>query len=269
MMCNIDIGNAFDTFAMNGSSIYAALPLDDGFLHVSRPLGANMIASPPLVGALAMLPDGSIFYSMSLTCVDILAGSVLIVNTSIYVTLGNRAPVFDMPFTLPIRLNVRENVAIGTALLQLIAVDPDPSDLLVFTVVSQTPLGRTWCSVDRSSGLVTTATDINYRQVMQISIVVKVTDSGGLYSDLTVVFSVLDVNDNDPVFTGVTGGSQGLSGVMAGSPLLVRRDEATNHALISLTASDADSDGGGGGNVTYGLVAGNERVFFEIDPVTG
>ena len=55
--------------------------------------------------------------------------------------------------------------------------------------------------IDNSSGLIRTLVMLDRESVAQYALTVRATDSGGLFSDVSVAINVLDQNDNPPQFT--------------------------------------------------------------------
>lgn len=112
---------------------------------------------------------------------------------------NDHSPVFD-----PASYNkqVREDVKIGTVLLQVSATDVD---IGLNGVVRYYVIGGDEnfdFSLDQSSGVLRVQKNLDFERVRSYSLIIQAEDSGEnkQYATTTVSISVLDVNDNTPVF---------------------------------------------------------------------
>lgn len=112
---------------------------------------------------------------------------------------NDHSPVFSPEFY---DKEVREDVDIGTTLLQVSAMDIDIglNGIVKFFVI----LGdnNSDFSLDQSSGVLRVQKSLDYERVTNYNLVIQAEDSGDdmRVSTATVSITVLDVNDNDPMF---------------------------------------------------------------------
>lgn len=164
-------------------------------------------------------------------------------------------------------LQVPENNIPGEYLGSVLAHDPDlgqngtVSYSLLPSNVSEESI-TTYVNIKPTDGAIYALRSFNYEQTKYFDFKVQAKDSGNphLESNTTVRVSVLDVNDNIPVFV---------------LPLLqndtaeihVPRNVGVGHVITTVRA--VDNDFGESGRLTYEISDGNEEHLFEIDSVTG
>lgn len=112
---------------------------------------------------------------------------------------NDHSPVFSPEFY---DKEVREDVDIGTTLLQVSATDIDIglNGIVKFFIISGDD--NSDFSLDQSSGVLRVQKSLNYERVTKYNLVIQAEDSGDnmRYSTATVSITVLDVNDNVPMF---------------------------------------------------------------------
>ena len=81
-----------------------------------------------------------------------------------------------------------------------------------------------------SGGLIQTADDIDYESVPGYSLTLTATDGGGNTGTTTIIISVTNVIDNDPVFSGLSYNASVAEGSSPGT------------SVTRITATDADID---------------------------
>ena len=114
--------------------------------------------------------------------------------------------------------------------------------------------GTTMFSVDPMTGVVSTASILNRESMTRHSFTVTITDNGETYSTASVLVSVLDENDNDPIF-------------ISSNFVTVAEGTSLGTEIIQLEA--VDKDNGGNGSVKFEIVGGNKEDTFSLDPFTG
>ena len=112
---------------------------------------------------------------------------------------NDHSPVFD---PASYSKQVREDIQIGTILLQVSATD---LDIGLNGVVRYYVIGgdnNFDFSLDQSSGILRVQKNLDYERVQSYNLIVQAKDSGenSQYTTATVSISVLDINDNKPVF---------------------------------------------------------------------
>lgn len=113
------------------------------------------------------------------------------------------------------------------------------------------PMGN--FNIDKRSGIITTATAID-REVMPSYSLVVTARSGLAYGSATVNVSVLDINDNEPIFTGDK------------DEIVIPENSAAGQEIYLARARDRDS--GMNSRITYGLSL-NPEDQFRISEATG
>ena len=151
-------------------------------------------------------------------------------------------------------VDVAEDNMPGTLVTQLVvSINPSPRQLK-YTI--ETGDNDQHFLLDSISGRLSVAGVLDYETVKNYSLLIQATDPGAtsLYARVVLNITVLDVNDNDPIF------SQNVY-------VISRRENASIGAeLIRVSANDADS--GSLGTVHYSLQS-DVNGTFAIDGVSG
>lgn len=112
-------------------------------------------------------------------------------------------------------------------------------------------------SVDESTGVITLERPLD-REVQSVyELKARASDQGSprLSSLCQVVISVLDINDNPPVFE-----HREYTATMS-------EDVAVGTQALRVHAASRDADANG--EITYSIISGNEHGMFSVDPKTG
>uniref|UniRef100_H3AQ83 FAT atypical cadherin 4 n=1 Tax=Latimeria chalumnae TaxID=7897 RepID=H3AQ83_LATCH len=159
-------------------------------------------------------------------------------------------------FTSPKLTYIQENTPIDTIVFKAQATDPDsgPNSYVEYMLLSN--LGNKF-SIGTIDGEMRLIGELDREEVCNYTLTVLATDKGKppLSSSMDVTVIVLDINDNNPVF------SQSIYEVEIGENTLTGMD------LVQVTASDADE--GTNGQIRYTIISGNTNGEFRIDSVTG
>ncbi|KAJ0179077.1 hypothetical protein K1T71_004789 [Dendrolimus kikuchii] len=155
------------------------------------------------------------------------------------------------------RVTVPELDAVGTEVLRVRATSRDAG---VNADVYYTLVGgddRDDFALDRATGALAVARPLDYERRKEYLLTVQAIDGGAPpLSDLaTVNVTVLDGNDNAPLFAQAAYGAR------------VREDAAVGARVLQLIADDADS--GANGRVAYSIARGDRDGRFAIDADTG
>lgn len=121
--------------------------------------------------------------------------------------------------------HVTENVAIGSSIMTVIASDGDVADTSLAYSLSGS--NSSHFSIT-SNGLIQTATNIDYEAVQVYSLTLTATDNANNTGTTTLIISVINAVDNDPVFS---------SSSFSAS---VSEDSIPGTSVIRVTASDDD-----------------------------
>ncbi|XP_055296378.1 protein dachsous [Sitodiplosis mosellana] len=165
----------------------------------------------------------------------------------------------------PIEIKMVENSPIGMALYNFTATDLDlgPNGNIQYELVQQMPWNRKTFSVDPLTGTLTQLLPIDYEDLNEYLLVVKATDqstnlSERLSSLVTARISVVDANDNGPVF------------------VYPNADNAMIYVSESLSIGDVvtrviaiDKDSNNNSRISYSIISGNEEGQFEMNSMTG
>lgn len=159
-------------------------------------------------------------------------------------------PFFDSDV---LTYHISENASIGMNVTQLKAQDKDIGDSHTYSLVESDSSG--YFHIDRDTGVITTAKDLDRENKTEHVIYVQATDSVNLTSDkVKIVIKVDDVNDRAPVFTKLF-------------YIQDYREESPKDTSI-LTVAAKDADIGINAEIRFSIV-GNATSYVSIDPITG
>ena len=166
---------------------------------------------------------------------------------------NDNKPKFSLPFY---QASVLENTAISTNILRVTATDPDDgtNGLVTFSIVS----GNTneAFAIDNSTGFLSVKQNLDREAVAFYSLLLSASDNAPKPTSdfVRVNFTVLDENDNSPVFVNVVNFT-----------IVENSAFGTNVGSISAT----DSDTGSNGQVRSSIIKGNKDDAFQINPISG
>ncbi|XP_067113778.1 protocadherin Fat 3 [Osmerus mordax] len=197
------------------------------------------------------------YYRLTVKATDTLTGARSEVDVDIAVLdVNDNPPLFQ---NAAYAATLAENSMIGTAVLQVLALDQDSerNAEVSYQILSDVFNSTDYFHVDSSSGSVLTARMLDYEVTQRYNFIIRATDQGEppLSSDVTVTVMVTDTNDNPPVF------SQGTYEAYV-SELAPRR-----HFVTCVQASDADICDAD--KLRYSILSGDERMTFGMDAETG
>ncbi|KAJ8347820.1 hypothetical protein SKAU_G00264090 [Synaphobranchus kaupii] len=152
-----------------------------------------------------------------------------------------------------------ENTIIGTPVLTVMATDMDSgkNSVVRYQILPDAFNSTDYFHIDGSNGLVLTARMLDHELIRHYSFAVRATDSGfpAWSSDVIVIISVIDSNDNPPVF------SQPLY------EAYVSQLAPKGHLVTCVQASDADMSDFN--KLEYSILSGNERINFVMNEKMG
>lgn len=162
-------------------------------------------------------------------------------------------PKFNLPWTVEnkiVKLHMVEEKPIDTVLTTLQAYDEDSS--IDEYNISDNP----YFKINKTSGIITSTSRIDYESVKEVKFVVTVTDTGvpALTSTADVIVDIVNLNDNEPHFSRSEYHFNVTENPMRGT--LIGKVEAF------------DSDIGSFGEINYSLIGENSK-YFSIDSYTG
>jgi len=145
--------------------------------------------------------------------------------------------------------NVNENVATSTSVLTVTAsiIDAGAAGTITYSIVSGT--GSAKFSVGSTTGVISTSAAIDYEESSFYHLVVKAQDGGSpvLSSSCYVKITVIDLNDNTPVFPG------------ANIAVSVNENTAPPTEVTVAAATDADSVSGNNNVIVYTFQAASTK----------
>ncbi|KAL2082877.1 hypothetical protein ACEWY4_020650 [Coilia grayii] len=151
---------------------------------------------------------------------------------------------------------ILEGAQPGTTLISVSAVDPDrgPNGQVMYQLL-HLPRGDYLRLEEPSTGKIIANRTVDYEQVQWLNFTVRAQDHGSppRFAELPVYLRIVDVNDNNPVFSQPTYQKP------------VFEDVALGTIIVSVSATDADS--GLFAVIEYSLVDGEGK--FGITPTTG
>uniref|UniRef100_A0A672IDN9 FAT atypical cadherin 1a n=1 Tax=Salarias fasciatus TaxID=181472 RepID=A0A672IDN9_SALFA len=196
-------------------------------------------------------------YKLNVRATDSLTGAHSEVFVDIILEdVNDNAPMF---LSTAYHANISEASVIGTSVLQVGAKDSDTGNNqeVFFQLVEERGMSSDYFSIDRDTGIISTAQLLDYEEIWQHKLRVRVVDGGvpALSSDVTVTVDVTDLNDNAPVFTEHTYRST------------ISELAPRGHFITQIQASDADSSDMN--KLEFSIISGNEDQNFAINKQTG
>ncbi|KAJ8412621.1 hypothetical protein AAFF_G00129570 [Aldrovandia affinis] len=177
----------------------------------------------------------------------------LITAVEIPITVVNRAmPVFDKPFY---GISVNEDVAILTPILGIKATSPK-SESIMYTIVDGDPSSQFKIGFD--SGIINVVYPLDFEVNCSFKLTVRATDKlMGAKAEVGVYVTVLDVNDNPPVFQRAS--------------YVTSLPETTIIGTPALQVMAMDKDSGKNNVIRYQILQDsfNSTDYFHIDSSSG
>ncbi|XP_028275191.1 protocadherin Fat 3 [Parambassis ranga] len=170
------------------------------------------------------------------------------------IDVNDSPPVFTLSQYI---ISVYEDTTTKALLTRIQAIDPDegPGRFIVFSLDDSA--GGVF-SIDKSSGIVVLERTLDREIQPAFQITVRASDQGSpqpLYSLVNVTVTVLDINDNPPVFE------------RRDHLATVPEDVGVGTEVLRVYA--ASKDIGTNAEITYSIRSGNEHGKFHIHPLTG
>lgn len=176
--------------------------------------------------------------------------------------VNDNAPKWSMD---PIQINIMENSPVGMPLYNFTATDIDlgPNSYIQYELVQQMPWNRKTFNVDPLTGVLTQLLPIDYEELSEYLLVVKAIDQSVNLSErlstlVTARISIIDVNDNAPVF---------VSPSSDNAIIYVSESQEVGEVFARIIAADKDS--GHNSQINYAITDGNEDNQFEMDASSG
>jgi protocadherin-16/23 len=162
---------------------------------------------------------------------------------------SNPRPQFDQD---PVKVEVPENVPVGQVIHTLVPTSVHTNGLS-FAMLEQLP-NDAFVIEDRS-GTIKLAKQLDFERDQNYVLTVRVTESSTQLSTfVTVVVSVLDTNDNQPL-------------IVSGDVLHLSPDTLFDVPITRIVAIDKDV--GVNGELAYSILSGNDDGVFKLEPGSG
>ncbi|NXR34226.1 PCD23 protein, partial [Zosterops hypoxanthus] len=169
--------------------------------------------------------------------------------------VNDNAPKFEQSYY---KASVWEGQSPKTDIIQVFATDLDSglNGETEYSILSGNE--NATFLIDSARGILTTNTGLDYENTSSYRFLVLLASDRGtpsLNSTATVLITVLDVNDNPPVFS---------------SPeyhVHVKESIPIGSHITEVSAKDCDA--GANAEITYAIISGNERGHFHLDGTTG
>ncbi|KAM9232185.1 cadherin-23 isoform 2-T2 [Leptosomus discolor] len=151
---------------------------------------------------------------------------------------------------------ILEGATQGTTLISISAVDPDKgvNGLITYELLNLSPEGYA-CLEDQSAGKVVANRTVDYEEVQWLNFTVRASDNGSprRSAEIPVYLQIVDINDNNPIFS------------QPSYQKAVFEDVPLGTVILRVKATDADS--GRFALIQYSLGDGEGK--FGINPNTG
>ena len=199
-------------------------------------------------------------YVLIVQAVD-LGSPVLVANATVVVNVlaQNEFPPILSPDNGS--LTLLEDILVGTPIYDVNATDQDTGvhGYLHYAIVGGNPNDAAFV-IDPVSGVISVGSLLDYDTAPQSYVIdINVTDNAGvmfaLIDVMTLNVTLIDVNDNVPLFTQNT------------YAVTINENMAINASVAAVAANDADS--GNNSNIGYSIESGDGGSHFTIDTVSG
>ncbi|XP_068441399.1 protocadherin Fat 3a isoform X3 [Clinocottus analis] len=169
--------------------------------------------------------------------------------------VNDNPPIFTL---LQYTTSVYEDTATKALLTRIQAIDPDEAGPGRMVVYSLADSAGGWFSIDKSLGIVVLERILDRELQPAYRITVRASDRGSplpLSSSVNVTITVLDINDNPPVFE------------RRDQLATVPEDVGVGTEVLRVYA--ASKDIGTNAEISYSIRSGNEHGKFHMHPLTG
>lgn len=255
-----DSGELFSYSLVSGNINNSFGILPNGRLYVNKPLDREAIAVYLLQ---IQLHDSRLLNQTTIE--NFLDTCQVLVHIK---DVNDNRPLFKYPsyhFSLP--ENVSSNFLIG----QVVATDADEdaNSEIVYSIVKS--YYSSFVDIDEATGFIWSRQVFDREVLSQFEITVQATDQpvdeDKFTSQVVVTITVLDINDNHPMFeipSNVTLVSKGEDGWLSGE-LSVIESSPVGMCLVQFVANDADLDS----SIVYSLKNNENSPIVAIDPFHG
>ncbi|XP_022242412.1 fat-like cadherin-related tumor suppressor homolog [Limulus polyphemus] len=153
--------------------------------------------------------------------------------------------------------NVLESDEVGTEIIRVLATSKDTgvNAEIMYSIVNGNDLS--YFTIHPKSGVISVAKTLDYEEVKDYILTIEAKDGGTppLNNHATVNISVVDANDNSPVFN------------QPSYQAIIREDASPGDKIIQVKASDIDSSPNS--QLFYSIIGGDKRGQFKADKDNG
>ncbi|XP_045469521.1 fat-like cadherin-related tumor suppressor homolog isoform X5 [Harmonia axyridis] len=214
---------------------------DSGIVTLAKPLDRELRA----------------MYNLTVQAVDqgspqLSSITTLIVNVQ---DINDNPPEFSNKYYFA---TVPEIDAVGTEVVRVLATSKDTGvNADVYYSIIGGNEHKKFSIPNNRTGVITIAEMLDYERAKDYFLTIQAVDGGEppLSNVATVNISIIDCNDNAPVFNQISYNAQ------------IKEDAQVGEVVVQVLATDLDSDKNG--KVTYSIIGGDTQEQFAIDPDTG
>lgn len=153
--------------------------------------------------------------------------------------------------------SISEGVDLGTDVVRVMATSRDigVNAEISYTIIAGNEHRK--FGIETETGLVSVTGKLDFERAKEYFLTIQAQDGGTppLSNHATVNISIMDVNDNVPIFTQLSYGAS------------VNENSLVGSSIITLTATDLDQ--GQNGQILYEIVHGDQQNQFTIDQTSG
>ncbi|KAL3276606.1 hypothetical protein HHI36_011978 [Cryptolaemus montrouzieri] len=214
---------------------------DSGIVTLAKPLDRELRA----------------MYNLTIQAVDqgspqLSSVTTLIVNVQ---DINDNPPEFSNKYYFA---TVPEIDAVGTEVVRVLATSKDTGvNADVYYSIIGGNEHKKFSIPNNKSGAIVIAEMLDYERAKDYFLTIQAVDGGEppLSNVATVNISIIDCNDNTPVFNQISYSAQ------------IKEDAQVGEVVVQVLATDLDSDKNG--KVIYSIIGGDNQEQFSVDPDTG
>lgn len=191
------IAEPITAIAKDGRNVNGSMQAYKGFFDVDSDTGEVRVASRLNRDAAAVVMLTTVVTDVSAIPAQTGFGTLVVT----IVDLNDFPPSFPPPWSPDnpeLSISVMEEQPIGSVVASFVATDPD-SNIASYSIEPE----NRYFSIDKLSGVVTIKDRVDYEQVQELRFAVVVRDTGipQLSAAALVTANVVNINDNDPIFS--------------------------------------------------------------------
>ncbi len=194
------------------------------------------------------IPNGQ--YTVILTASE--SGLTTTLEFIVNITDVNEIPLFERT---SYEISILEGTPVGSLVGQITATDPDEGVNGILNYSLSGPMNL--LEIDPRTGQIYSAAEFNYEFSTSAQFMIRSEDGGGESAMATLVVSVLDRNNNPPIFIGSS----------IDRTVQISETHDPNQAIFHFVATDMDS--GCNGAIEYSIIHSDPQDAFFLDSISG